>query len=63
MQGHVYLDATQLEGEQKTRIAVDCDLQDVGALDKFKLMESLCKALKISRYEWMCFVTLLDREM
>lgn len=63
MQGHVYLDATQLEGEEQTRITVDCDLEDVGQFDKFKLVEGLCKALQISKHEWMCFVMLLDREM
>lgn len=60
MQGHVYLDATQLEGEEKTRIAVDCDLKDVGLLDKFKLLESLCKALQMSQYEWMYCTVAMD---
>ena len=63
MQGHVYLDATQLEGEKKTRIAVDCDLKDVGKVDKFKLVENLCKALQISKQDLMFFALLLDREM
>lgn len=60
MQGHVYFDATQLEGEEKTRIAVDCDLKDVGLLDKFKLLESLCKALQMSQYEWMYCMVAMD---
>lgn len=63
MQGHVYLDATQLEGEEQTRIAVDCDLEDVGEFDKFKLVEGLCKALQISKQDLMFFALPLDREV
>lgn len=60
MQGHVYLDATQLEGGEKTRIAVDCDLKGVGEADKFKLVENLCKALQISKQDLMCFALFLN---
>ena len=63
MQGHVYMDVTQLECEEKTRVAVDCKLEDVGATDKFMLLNSLCQALRISKQEWMCYVLLRDMEM
>lgn len=61
MQGHVYLDATQLEDEE-TGITVDCELKDVGVVDKFKLLESLCKALQISKQECLRYVLFLNTE-
>lgn len=60
MQGHVYLDATHLEDEKKTRIAVDCELEDVGTVDKFQLLESLCEALHIDKQEWMYYAMLMS---
>lgn len=63
MQGHVYLNATQLEDEEMTRIAVECELKNVGVVDKFKLLDALCQALNVSRQEWLLYVVLRDHEV
>lgn len=63
MQGHVYMDVTQLEDEEQTKISVDCELKDVGTFDKFKLFQGLCKALQVSKQEYMCFMVLLGGEV
>lgn len=63
MQGHVYLNATQLEDEETTRIAVECKLKNVGVVDKFKLLDALCQALNVSRQEWLLYVVLRDHEV
>lgn len=63
MQGHVYMDVSQIEGGEKTRIAVDCELEAVRVADKFKLLDALCKAVHMKKQEWLLYVLLKDEEM
>ena len=63
MQGHVYMDVTQIECEEKTSIAVDCELENVGVADKFQLLDAMCRALHVSKHAWMLYVLLRDKEL
>lgn len=63
MQGHVYMYVTQIECEKKTSIAVDCELENVGVVDKFQLLDAMCRALHVGKQEWMLYVLFRDKEM
>lgn len=63
MQGHVYLNATQLEDEETTGITAECELENVGLVDNFKLLDALCQVLNVSRQEWLLYVVLRDHEV
>nr|DAG02106.1 MAG TPA: hypothetical protein [Myoviridae sp. ct4uh47] len=63
MQGHVYMDVTQIACEEKTSIAVDCELKNVDVFDKFQLLDAMCRALHVRKQEWMLYVLLRDKEM
>lgn len=49
MQGHIYMDVTQIECEEKTSIAVDCELENVDVADKFQLLDAMRRALHVRK--------------
>ena len=63
MEGHVYLDVTQIEDGDKTKIAVDCELENVSTADKFELVNAVFKALHMKKQEWLLYTFLCGEEL
>lgn len=56
MKGYIHIEATKREGAEG--LSVVCSLEHVGTLDKFHIMESVCRTLQLTKQECMVFVCL-----
>ena len=69
MKGYIHIEAAKREDAEG--ISVTCNLEHPGTMDRFNIIESVCRALRLTEQEWMLFVCLkhegifdklLDRE-
>lgn len=59
MKGYIHIEAVKREADEG--ISVACNLEHVGVPDKFHIIESVCRALHLTKQEWMLFVCLKDK--
>lgn len=59
MKGYIHIEAAKREDAEG--ISVACNLEHVGPMDRFHIIESVCQALHLTMQDWMLFVCLKDQ--
>lgn len=59
MKGYIHIEAAKREDAEG--ISVACNLEHVSPMDRFHIIESVCRALRLTEQEWMLFVCLKDQ--
>lgn len=56
MKGYIHIENVEREGREGLRVA--CNVAHVDTMDKFHIMELVCRTLEFTEQEWLLFVYL-----